>query len=211
MLPFRTVKSWTKAEQLLLKKLKTPADIQRYLDDLEYDPEGGAKSPRRVIASGTAQCYSGALFAAAALRELGHRPRLMWMDAVEDDGHCVALYQVNKFWGAVAKSNYTGIRSREPIYDYNSLGLSYFDAYFNPSGKRSMRAFTVPIDLQPFEKRAWRFDDGEMLYVDDAIDTAKRAWKLPKKLETIVTPVSEALRQAGLMGANVEGLWRSEE
>ena len=198
---------WNSSERRLLETLRTPADIQRFLDDLEYNPRGGAASPRAVMRDRTAQCYSGALFAAAALRELGYPAQIMWIDAVEDDGHCLALYQVEGLWGSVAKSNYTGIRSREPIYDYRALGLSYFDGYYNPTGKRTMRAFTVPIDLEQFEKRGWRFDGGEMLYVDDAIDTAERAWKLPRKLAKIVAPVSEPLRKAGLLGANVEGLW----
>jgi hypothetical protein len=203
--------AWTKRERDILSKLKSPAHIQRYLDDLHYNPKGGAASPRAVMRDGMAQCYSGALFGAAALRELGHTPRIMWMDAVEDDGHCIALYQVDGMWGSVAKSNFTTIRSREPIYDYHSLGLSYFDGYFNYTGKRTMRAFTVPIDLSQFEKRGWRFDDGEMLYVDDAIDTAERAWKLPRKLGKIVEPVSDKLREAGLLGVNEDGLWKGND
>lgn len=202
------MKTWTKRERELLSKLKTPAHVQRHLDSLEYNPKGGAASPRAVMRDDKAQCYSGALFAAAALRELGHPPRIMWIDAVEDDGHCLALFEKNGRWGAVAKSNFTTIRSREPIYDYVSLGLSYFDGYFNPTGKRTMRAFSVPIDLEPFEARGWRFDDGDMLYVDDAIDTAPRAWKLPRGVK--VERVSEALREAGLLGANVNGLWGSD-
>lgn len=199
---------WTAKERRTLAGLRTPAHIQAFLDELAYDPEGGAKSPRRVLANGTAQCYSGALFAAAALREIGFAPRIMWMDAVSDDGHCIALYESGGLWGSVAKSNFATITSREPVYPYLALGLSYFDGYYNQYGKRTMRGFTVPIDLEPFEKRGWRFDDGEMLYVDEAIDTAERAWKLPRRLANRVAPVSERLRQAGLLGSRAEGLWR---
>lgn len=157
---------------------------------------------------GKAQCYSGVLFACAALRELGHPPRLMWMDAVSDDGHCVALYQRDGLWGAIAKSNYTTLRAREPIYPYLALGLSYFEGFFNQFGKRTMRAFTEPIDLEAFESRGWRFSDGPLLYIDHAIDTAPRAWKLPRQSAKQLTRVSEQLRNAGLLGANPAGLWR---
>src|SRR6059058_4978461 len=78
---------WSADERRILARLKTPAHIQQFLDELEYDEKGGAASPRRVMKSGRAQCFSGALFAAAALRELGHPPRLMYMDAASDDGH----------------------------------------------------------------------------------------------------------------------------
>ena len=202
---------WNSNERRILASLKTPGDIQDYLDRLAYDERGGARSPRRVMESGEAQCYSGALFAAAALRELGFPPRIMWMDAVEDDGHCVALYEIDGLWGSVAKSNFTGIRSREPVYTYEALGLSYFDFFFNQFGKRSMRAFTVPIELEPFEKRNWRFDDGEMLYVDDAIDTAPRAWSLPDTAEKHLSRTGDAVMKAGLLGSNPEGLWRPDK
>lgn len=155
-----------------------------------------------------AQCYSGAIFACAALRELGFAPRLMWFDAVTDDGHCIALYQRGEMWGSVAKSNFTTIRSREPIYSCIALGLSYFEGFFNQYGKRTMRAFTVPVELEQFESRGWRFDEGSMLYVDRAIDTAPRAWRLPRGSATRLSKVSEQLRKAGLYGSRTEGLWR---
>ncbi len=112
--------------------------------------------------------------------------------------------------GSVAKWNFTTIRSREPVYPYLALGLSYFDGYYNSTGKRTMRAFTVPIDLEPFEWRGWRFAEDDMEYVDDAIDTAPRAWTLPRDVAKDINPVSESLRQAGLLGANPEGLWKPE-
>jgi hypothetical protein len=202
----RTV--WNAAERRILSALRTPAHIQQFLDELPYDERGGAASPRAVMRDNKAQCYSGALFACAALRELGFPPRLLWFDAVSDDGHALALYERGGLWGSVAKSNFTTIRSREPVYPYLALGLSYFDGYFNSFGKRTMRAFTVPVELEPFESRGWRFADDDMLYVDEAIDTAPRAWKLPRGLAKEISPVSESLRQAGLLGANPEGLWR---
>ena len=199
---------WTAKERRVLVSLRTPARIQQFLDELPYDPRGGAVSPRGVLRNGKAQCYSGVLFACAALRELGHPPRMMWIDAVSDDGHALALYQIDGMWGSIAKSNFTTIRSREPIYTYLALGLSYFDGFFNQYGKRTMRAFTVPVELEQFESRGWRFDTGRLPYIDRAIDTAPREWVLPRKSVRHISRVSESLRKAGLLGARPEGLWR---
>ncbi len=200
--------SWTTRERRVLAGLRTPAHIQRFLDELPYDDKGGAASPRVVMRSGKAQCYSGVLFACAALRELGYQPCLMWIDAVTDDGHCLALYQHGGMWGSIAKSNYTTLRSREPVYPYVALGLSYFEGFFNRYGKRTMRAFTVPVELEKFEPRGWRFSDGPLLYIDHAIDKAPRAWVLPRGTARQLSPVSEQLRKAGLLGSRPEGLWR---
>ena len=200
--------NWNAKERRVLASLRTPAHIQQFLDELPYDPKGGAVSPRGVLRNGKAQCYSGVLFACAALRELGHPPRLMWIDAVSDDGHALALYQVDGMWGSIAKSNFTTIRARDPIYPYLALGLSYFDGFFNQYGKRTMRAFTVPVELEQFEPRRWRFDDGHLPYIDRAIDTAQRECVLPRKSVKHISRVSESLRQAGLLGSRPEGLWR---
>jgi len=132
----------------------------------------------------------------------------MWIDAVTDDGHCLALYQREGMWGSIAKSNYTTLRSREPVYPYLALGLSYFEGYFNVYGKRTMRGFTVPVELEKFESRGWRFTDGPLPYIDRAIDTADRAWVLPRGRVKQLSAVSEQLRKAGLLGSHTEGLWR---
>ncbi|MEA2165576.1 MAG: hypothetical protein QOK37_3703 [Thermoanaerobaculia bacterium] len=199
---------WTANERRILAGLRTPAQIQQYLDELEYDEAGGADSPRIVMQRGKAQCYSGVLFACAALRELGHPPRLMFMDAASDDGHCAALYEIDGLWGSIAKSNFTTLRSREPIYPYIALGLSYFEGFFNVYGKRTMRAFTVPVELEPFESRGWRFSEKELTYVDQAIDDAPNAWVLPRRSIKDLSKVSEPLRTAGLLGSKAAGLWR---
>jgi len=203
--------NWTAKERRILSALRTPAHIQSYLDELDYEEKGGAASPRVVMRTGKAQCFSGVLFACAALRELGHPPRLAYMDAVTDDGHCLALYQIDGRWGAIAKSNFTTLRSREPIYPYLALGLSYFDGFFNQYGKRTMRSFTVPVELEQFERRGWRFSEGNLLYIDRAIDNAPKAWTLPRGTVKQISQVGEQLRRAGLLGSNAAGLWKREK
>jgi hypothetical protein len=200
--------NWTTRERRILAGLRTPALIQRFLDELEYDEAAGLASPRVVMRTGKAQCVSGVLFACAALRELGHPPRLMYIDAVTDDSHCLAVYEAGRLWGSIAKSNFTTLRSRDPVYPYLALGLSYFDGYYNQYGKRTMRSFTVPLDLEPFEPRGWRFSEQELLYIDRAIDRAPKAWELPRKTVKQLSPVSELLRKAGLTGSKAEGLWK---
>lgn len=199
---------WTAREHRILASLRTPAHIQRFLDELEYDENAGIASPRVVLRTGKAQCVSGVLFACAALRELGHPPRLMYFTAVEDDGHCVAVYERSGLWGSVAKSNFTGLRAREPVYPYLALGLSYFEGFFNQYGKRTMRSFTEPLDLEPFEPRGWRFSERELHYIDRAIDRTPTAWTLPRGRAAQLTKVSELLREAGLLGAKRQGLWK---
>jgi hypothetical protein len=148
------------------------------------------------------------LFAAAALRELGYAPRLMYIEAVRDDGHCVAVFEHHGLWGSIAKSNFTTLRAREPVYSWLALGLSYFEGYYNQYGERTMRSFTEPVELEPFEPRGWRFSERELMYIDRAIDRTPKAWTLPRGTATRLSTVSEQLRKAGLLGAKPQGLWQ---
>jgi hypothetical protein len=199
---------WTTKERRILAGLKTPAHIQSFLDELEYDENAGIGSPRVVMRTGKAQCVSGVLFACAALRELGHAPRLMYIEAVSDDSHCVAVYESAGLWGSIAKSNFTTLRSRDPVYPYLALGLSYFEGYYNQYGKRTMRSFTHPLELEPFEPRGWRFSEKPLHYIDRAIDRVPKAWELPRHKTRQLSAVSKLLRSAGMLGSKAEGLWR---
>jgi hypothetical protein len=78
---------------------------------------------------------------------------------VRDDDHVLALFRERPgagCWGAVAKSNYSGLRFRSPVYrSPRELVMSYFDVYFNLGGEKSMRAFARPVDLSRFDARGW--------------------------------------------------------
>ncbi|MGD1107099.1 MAG: hypothetical protein ABR865_08630, partial [Terracidiphilus sp.] len=65
-----------------LRALKTPAQIQKFVDALEYQYADTAWSPERVLRERKGHCLEGALVAAAALRVNGHPPLLMDLDAV---------------------------------------------------------------------------------------------------------------------------------
>src|SRR4030042_2099827 len=148
------METWSKAELRLFGKLGSPIKIQRYLNRLAYDPDYGARSPRGVIKEKKAHCFEGAIFAAAALRQLGHRPLLIDIRSWNDDDHVLAVFKKRGYWGAVAKSNYTVLRFREPVYrSIRELVISYFDVYFNPFGQKTMRSYSLPLDLAQFDRR----------------------------------------------------------
>jgi len=143
--------SLTPVELRKLRGLKTPYGIQRALDAMPYHLADSAWSPRRVLLENTSHCYEGALFAAAALRVLGYPPLILDLEAEHDTDHVIAVYRVDGHWGALAKSNYTGCRYREPVYrSLRELALSYFDTYFNLRGERTLRTFSRPVNMRRF-------------------------------------------------------------
>lgn len=161
-------------ERKILARLTTPARIQRFLDDeLRYNTEPRGEtcySPRLALRHRAAHCMEGALVAAAALRLLGHSALLVDLEAVRDSDHVLAVYRLRGLWGALAKSDYSGLRFREPVYrSLRELVMSYFEHYYNPAGEKTLRAYSRPVNLARFDACGWM--------------TAERdVWEIPNHL-----------------------------
>jgi len=144
------------AELRTLRALKTPAGIQRFLDDLPYNLSFTACSPRYVLRDRTASCLEGGIFAAAALRVIGFPPLIFDLEADRDTDHVVAIYKMRGRWGAIAKSNFAGCRYREPVYrTLRELAMSYFNIYFNLRFERTLRRYSRPVNLARFDRLNW--------------------------------------------------------
>ncbi len=206
MAPPRT---WTPSDRKLLRELSTPRKIQDFVDALDYRAEERAACPQRVIEEGRAHCFDGALFAAAALRRLGHPPRLLDLQAVRDDDHVLALYQVDGHWGALAKSNFVGLRFREPIHrTLRELVLSYFDDYFNADGERTLRRYSSVLSLAQFDRLLWTFRDDPLPMISDRLDDLPHRTLLTRAMARRLTRVDPRSLQGGMVGTLAEGLYK---
>lgn len=200
---------WTRAEEALFRRLSTPERIQRFLDGLPYRAETEPACPRGVIAERRAHCYDGALFAAAALRRLGHPPRLVDLRAVRDDDHVLAVFQVGGAWGALAKSNFAGLRFREPIHrTLRELALSYFEDYFNTDGEKTLREVSGPLGLAQFDRLGWEFRTGPLQLISDRLDALHHRRLLTPLQARRLVRVDARSMEAGLVGTLAEGVYR---
>jgi hypothetical protein len=151
---------WTKQELRILSRHASPERVQDLLDSIPYRCEDGHFSARAPLRDGRAHCFDGALLAAAALSRGGFEPMLVDLCAERDDDHILCVYRWKSYWGAVAKSNFPGLRFREPIFKtVRELALSYFELYFNMQGEKSLRAFSKPLMLPHRVKLDWECDD----------------------------------------------------
>ncbi len=200
---------WTPGERAVFASLGTPAKIQRFLNRLAYDPAPGTASPRRVLRERKANCFEGAMFAAAAFRFHGRPPLLVDMRSWNDDDHVLAVFRQNGAWGCVAKSNYTVLRSREPVYrTIRELMMSYFDVYFNPIGQKTLRQYSVPFDLRRFDDKNWMTTSDDVSWVGDALDRARHYKVMTRAQVRNLRRVDPVLVKAGLLGANPSGLFK---
>ena len=217
MLP-ETVKTQSKGDGTVKEmprrenSFSTPWEIQCFLSSIPYNSKVECKSPKRVLTERTAHCFEGALFAASRLRVLGHPPLLMDLKAWNDDDHVIALFKSGPCWGAVAKSNFTTLRFREPVYrSLRELAMSYFDFYFNTLGQKTLRAYSAPLRLSRFDRREWTDTDEDLEYIGDAFGRLRYFPLLAPGQEERLSPVEGDLLRAGLLGSNPAGLFAPSE
>jgi len=199
--------TFTAAERAVFRRLGSPEKIQRFLDDLAYnkEPDGPTcRSPRRVLRDRTAHCMEGALFGAAALRVLGHPPLLLDLEAVRDDDHVLAIFRVRGCWGALAKSNFAGLRYREPVYrTLRELAMSYFEHYFNLRREKTLRNYSRPVNLRRFDGIAWMTAEEDVWPVPEYLCTIAHTPLLPQRAVRRLGRVDQRLFSAGLWGRSV--------
>jgi hypothetical protein len=158
-------------------------------------------SPRRVLKENSSHCFEGAMLAAAALRANGYPPLILDLEAERDTDHVIAIYRVNAHWGAIAKSNYTGCRYREPVYrSLRELALSYFDVYFNLRRERSLRTFSRPVNLARFDGREWMTTDEPLWFIAEYLFEIHHYRLLPAGMERRLHRLDDRSFRAGCLG-----------
>lgn len=192
---------FTPAELRKLRSLRDPHGIQRLLYDQPYHVADTAFSPRRVLRENTSHCFEGAIFAAAALRVNGYPALVIDLEAEHDTDHVIAVYKINGHWGAVSKSNYSGLGYREPVYrSLRELAMSYFDAYFNLRRERTLRTFSNPVNLARFDRRNWMTTDEPIWFIGEYLFTIRHFWLLKGQMVQRLHRVEDRAFQAGCLG-----------
>jgi hypothetical protein len=207
-------KKWTPKEFAILKKLNTPQKIQDYIDKLGYDGTDDYFSVRSTLKTKKAHCMGGALLAACCLERLGYgAPRIMGIEAENDDSHAIAVYQKNGYWGAVAKSNFTLIRARAPVYKtVRELMMSYFDFYFNTARQMSLTHYCMPYDLNRIKHGGWKWRACSMKEDLSEFDNPKKNPLVTVRPKGVTQKslglASKVVLKAGLIGSNPAGLYK---
>lgn len=174
----------------IFKKLNTPAKIQDYINKIPFnfdERHDACLSPRKVLEKNKADCIEGALLASAILEFHGYKPLVVDLRSVKkpyDYDHVIAVFKVEGFWGAISKTNHSVLRYREPIYkNIRELVMSYFHEYFLDSGLKTLREYSLPINMNRFNKINWRTTEKSISKIMGEIDRIKHFKILNKKQE----------------------------
>ena len=149
---------FTRRERRLLARLRTPPQVQRYLNRLPYndEPHGRAtlRSFRGVVRHRCAHCLEAALFAAVVLEHHGYAPLVLSFESIDALDHVIFVYQRNGRWGSVARSRDPGLHGRKAVFATpRALALSYVDPYVDFTGR--ITGYAV-VDLRLVGPYDWR-------------------------------------------------------
>lgn len=160
---------FTPSERRLIARLRTPLDVQRYLNRLPYNtepPPAGAtlRSFRSVVRAGRANCLEAALFAATVLEQHGYPPLLLSFESIDELDHVIFAYQRAGRWGSVARSRDPGLHGRRPVFaTARGLALSYVDPYVDFTGRVTAYAL---VDLRVIGQYDWRLSTTNLWKVE---------------------------------------------
>ncbi len=202
-------KAWNDPDLNLPDGLDSPAALQEFLDGIAYSPEEAYRCPRTVLRDGKGHCYDGAVLAAAALRRLGFPPLIVemlpWIG--HDDDHILAVFKVDGRWGAIAKSNFVGLRYRDPVYSsLRELVMSYFDVFFNLNREKTLRGYTLPLNLARFDRLHWTTRDETMDDIANGLENSRKVTLLTSAMIDRLTLLDPRSFEAGLLGSDPAGL-----
>jgi hypothetical protein len=168
------ISAFTSAERRLIARLRTPLDVQRWLNRLPYNTERRGETLRgfrEVVRRRTAHCLEAVLFAASVLEQHGYPPLVMSLESADYLDHVMFVFRRNGRWGSVARSRDPGLHGRKAMFRTpRAMALSYFEAYVDYTG--SLTGYAV-IDLRELGSFDWRFSRRNVWTVERFLIKAK--------------------------------------
>jgi hypothetical protein len=168
------------SERALVRRLRTPEQVQRWLLRMPYNWERQgetARTFRGVTRRGRAHCLEAALSAATVLEQHGLPPLLLDLESVDGLDHVLFLFRRDGRWGTVARSRDPGLHGRRPVFrDLRSLVASYAAPYIDSSGR--IQGYGV-LDLRELAGD-WRLSERNVWFIEQAlIDNDHRTYRTP--------------------------------
>jgi len=160
-LPFRP------KEQEVIRKCRTPRQVQQFLRALPYNWERKGETLRTfrgVVQHWSAHCLEAALTAATILEQHGYPPLFLDLESKDKLDHVLFLFRHRGRWGTVARSRDFGLHGRKPLFrTLRDLVLSYVDPYVDFSGR--VVGYGV-LDLRTLEGCDWRLSSRNVWKVE---------------------------------------------
>ena len=86
--------------------------------------------------------------------------------------------------------------------------MSYFEQYYNVEREKTLRGYTVPLNLEHFDKFYWMTQPDHLEKIANKLDQIRRFNLLTVKMVKHLALLDLRSFQAGLLGVNEKGLFR---
>ena len=161
---------FTPNERKLIRRLRTPKDVQLFINRLPYntEPKGDTlRGFRGVVKKGTAHCLEAAMFAACVLEQHGYPPLLLGLESIDGLDHVIFVYKYRGRWGSVARSRDPGLHGRKPVFrSPRALAESYYDPYIDHTG--CVTGYSV-VHMEVMGNYDWRFSKRNVWAVENML------------------------------------------
>jgi hypothetical protein len=160
-------RAFTTKEWAVIRRHRTPKQVQDFLRGLPYNRERGGETLRtfrQVVRHWQAHCLEGALVAATILEQHGYPPLLLDLESQDKLDHVLFLFRHRGRWGTVARSRDVGLHGRRPVFrTVRDLVMSYVDPYVDGSGR--ITGYGV-FDLRTLTRCDWRLSERNVWKVE---------------------------------------------
>jgi hypothetical protein len=89
------------------------------------------------------------------------------------------------------------------------LAISYFAFYFNIKSEKTLRAYSVTLNLNIFDRYDWIGNDATMEHIATKIDTLHHYSLLTPAMIRNLIQVDGRTYAAGMFGADEKGLYQA--
>ncbi|HEY3247236.1 MAG TPA: hypothetical protein VGK88_02940 [bacterium] len=159
--------AYTPQEWRLIRRLRTPKQVQDWLRTLPYNWEKRGdtlRSYREVVRRGTAHCLEAALSAAVILEQHGFPSLVVSFESKDGVDHVIFVFTQRGRWGSVARSRDAGLHGRKAVFrTIRDLVWSYYDPYVDWTGR--LTGYQL-VDLRALGTYDWRFNRNNMWKVE---------------------------------------------
>lgn len=157
-------------ERRLIQKLRTPAAVQHWLNDLPYNTEPAGDTMRGfrgVVRTRTVHCLEAALFTATVLEQHRYPPLILGFESIDLLDHVIYVYRTATGWGSVARSRDPGLHGRKPLFATpRALALSYAEGYVDHTGR--IKGYAA-LDLRVLDPYDWRLSERNLWKVEQLL------------------------------------------
>ncbi|PIR21469.1 MAG: hypothetical protein COV45_01600 [Deltaproteobacteria bacterium CG11_big_fil_rev_8_21_14_0_20_47_16] len=160
---------FTPTEKRLIRHLKTPAQVQKFIiSHFRYNKESRGetlRSFRQSLKHQSAHCLEAVFIAATILGEHGYPPTVLDITSKDHLDHVLFLYKKNGRYGTIGFSRCTGLYGRPARYrSLYHLVMSYYTPFIDKTGRITGYG-TASLDDIP--RTDWRFAKGNIWAVQN--------------------------------------------